>query len=51
MELAKIAPTSLVFGAWDSRDTQAKLPRLIASTIRAYDVVKLSRLGTVFSAA
>jgi len=26
--LAKIAPTSLVFGVWDSRDTQAKLPRL-----------------------
>ena len=25
--LAKIAPTSLVFGVWDSRDTQAKLPR------------------------
>jgi CRISPR-associated protein Csb1 len=42
-ELAKIAPTSLVFGAWDSRDTQAKLPRLVASTIRAYDVVDLKR--------
>jgi CRISPR-associated protein Csb1 len=42
-ELAKIAPTSLVFGAWDSRDTQAKLPRLVASTIRAYDVVELKR--------
>lgn len=41
--LAKIAPTSLVFGVWDSRDTQAKLPRLIASTIRAYDVRKLTR--------
>ncbi|MBX6425787.1 MAG: type I-U CRISPR-associated protein Cas7 [Variibacter sp.] len=41
--LAKIAPTSLVFGAWDSRDTQAKLPRLVASTIRAYDVVELTR--------
>ena len=41
--LAKIAPTSLVFGAWDSRDTQAKLPRLIASTIRAFDVCGLSR--------
>jgi len=33
--LAKIAPTSLVFGAWDSRDTQAKLPRLVSSVIRA----------------
>jgi len=41
--LAKIAPTSLVFGAWDSRDTQAKLPRLVSSTIRAFDVRKLSR--------
>lgn len=42
-QLAKIAPTSLVFGAWDSRDTQAKLPRLVASTIRAFDVMKLTR--------
>ncbi|MBX5454898.1 MAG: type I-U CRISPR-associated protein Cas7 [Acidobacteriia bacterium] len=42
-ELAKIAPTSIVFGAWDSRGTQAKLPRLVASTIRAYDVDELSR--------
>lgn len=36
--LAKLAPTSLVFGVWDSRNTQAKRPRLVASTIRAYDV-------------
>jgi CRISPR-associated protein Csb1 len=41
--LAKIAPTSLVFGAWDSRETQTKLPRLIASTIRAYNVRQLTR--------
>jgi CRISPR-associated protein Csb1 len=41
--IAKIAPTSLVFGVWDSRDTQAKLPRVIASTIRAYNVRKLTR--------
>jgi CRISPR-associated protein Csb1 len=41
--LASIAPTSLVFGVWDSRDTQAKSPRLIASTIRAFDVRKLTR--------
>lgn len=41
--LAKIAPTSLVFGVWDSRDTQAKIPRVIASTIRAYDVRVLKR--------
>lgn len=36
--LAKIAPTSLVFGVWDSRDTSAKVPRLLSSTIRAYDI-------------
>jgi CRISPR-associated protein Csb1 len=41
--LAKIVPTSLVFGVWDSRDTQAKLPRVIASTIRAFNVRKLTR--------
>ncbi len=44
--LARIAPTSLVFGVWDSRDTQAKLPRLIASTVRAYNVRKLTRSAT-----
>lgn len=46
--LAKIAPTSLVFGVWDSRDTQAKLPRLIASTIRAFNVREIRR-GAVYT--
>jgi CRISPR-associated protein Csb1 len=41
--LAKLAPTSLVFGVWDSRDTQAKLPRLVQSVIRAWDVHELRR--------
>ncbi len=36
--LAKLAPTSLVFGAWDSRGTQAKRPRLVRSLIRAENV-------------
>jgi CRISPR-associated protein Csb1 len=45
--LARIAPTSLVFGVWDSRDTQAKLPRLVSSVIRAYDVRVLTR-GAVY---
>src|SRR6516165_1043554 len=40
-ELAKIAPTSIVFGMWDSRQTQLKLPRLLSSVIRAYDVEKM----------
>ena len=41
--LAKLAPTSLVFGVWDSRDTQVKLPRVVQSTIRAHDVTELRR--------
>ncbi len=41
--LAKLAPTSLVFGVWDSRDTQAKLPRIVQSVIRAWDVTELTR--------
>ena len=41
--LAKLAPTSLVFGVWDSRDTLAKLPRVVQATIRAEDVDVLTR--------
>jgi CRISPR-associated protein Csb1 len=37
--LAAIAPTSLVFGVWDSRGgTGEKRPRLVRSIIRAWDV-------------
>lgn len=46
--LAKIAPTSLVFGVWDSRDTQAKLPRLVSSAIRAFNVRRMTR-GAVYT--
>jgi CRISPR-associated protein Csb1 len=49
--LAKIAPTSLVFGVWDSRDTQAKLPRLVSSTIRAFNVRRLTRSAQFTPAA
>lgn len=41
--IANLAPTSLVFGVWDSRDTQAKLPRIVQSVIRAWDVEVLTR--------
>ena len=41
--IARLAPTSLVFGAWDSRDTQAKLPRIVQSVIRAWDIDELKR--------
>ena len=46
--IAKLAPTSLVFGAWDSRDTQAKLSRLVQSVVRAWDVSPLTR-GAVYA--
>lgn len=41
--IAKLAPTSLVFGVWDSRASQAKLPRIVQSVIRAWDVDTLTR--------
>ena len=36
--LCAIAPTSLVFGVWDSRGTFEKRPRLVRAVIRAWDV-------------
>src|SRR5574340_7170 len=48
-QLAKLAPTSLIFGVWDSRDTQVKIPRLIGSTIRANGVSQLTRAAQFFS--
>lgn len=41
--LAKLGPTSLVFGVWDSRGTMAKVPRLLQSTVRAWNVSRLKR--------
>jgi len=41
--LARIAPTSILFGSWDSRATQAKLPRIVRSVIRAFNVKELHR--------
>ena len=41
--LAKLGPTSLVFGVWDSRSSGVKVPRLINSIIRAFDVQPLKR--------
>jgi CRISPR-associated protein Csb1 len=48
--LAKIAPTSIVFGAWDSRGTRVKLPRIVGSVIRAYEVEQLDRSAQFFGA-
>ena len=41
--LAKLAPTSIVFGSWDSRSTHAKFPRVVRSVIRAYKVEPVHR--------
>jgi CRISPR-associated protein Csb1 len=41
--IAKLAPTSLVFGVWDSRGGQAKVPRIVQSVVRAWDVDTLTR--------
>ena len=43
LELARLAPTSLLFGVWDSRGTQVKLPRLIKAEIRAENVQLCTR--------
>lgn len=41
--LARLAPTSLVYGAWDSRDTHVKIPRAVRSEIRAFDCSVFTR--------
>jgi CRISPR-associated protein Csb1 len=48
--LAAFAPTSLVFGAWDSRGTGAILPRLLEARIDAYGIEKRHRAAQYFSA-
>lgn len=42
-KLATIAPTSLVFGVWDSRSTYVKQQRLFKSYIRATNIREISR--------
>lgn len=41
--LARFAPTTLVYGGWDSRETQVKIPRVVRSEIRAHDVSVFTR--------
>jgi CRISPR-associated protein Csb1 len=41
--MARLGATSLVFGAWDSRGTGVKVPRLINSIVRAFNVTQLKR--------
>jgi CRISPR-associated protein Csb1 len=44
--LARIAPTSLIFGVWDSRATGVKIQRIVRSVIRAYNVAEAKRSAT-----
>jgi CRISPR-associated protein Csb1 len=50
IKIAKLAPTSLVFGVWDSRGSGVKVPRLVGSTVRAFGVEPLTRAAQFFSA-
>jgi CRISPR-associated protein Csb1 len=43
LHLAQLAPTSLIFGFWDSRETQFKFGRVLSSVIRATNVSYLTR--------
>jgi len=43
VNLAKLAPTSLLFGLWDSRRTQFRFPRILSSYINATNVAPLRR--------
>lgn len=43
LDLARLAPTSLVFGFWDSRETQFKFGRVLSSVIRATNVSYVTR--------
>jgi CRISPR-associated protein Csb1 len=49
--LATIAPTSLVFGVWDSRSTYVKLQRVVKAYIRATNVQLRSRSAQYTPAA
>ncbi len=48
--LASLAPTSLLYGAWDSRSTQTKLQRIIKASVRAENVRPLTRSATFIPA-
>ena len=45
--MARIAPTTIVFGAWDSRATQVKLPRLIKLRHQSQQCKDAHTLGAV----
>lgn len=48
--LASLAPTSILYGAWDSRSTQTKLQRIIKAGVRAQNVRPLTKSATFIPA-
>jgi CRISPR-associated protein Csb1 len=48
LPMAKFAPTSLVFGFWDSRGIRIRCERVVQGTIRAYDVAVAQRSAQFF---
>lgn len=49
--LATLAPTSILYGAWDSRSTQTKLQRIMKASVRAENVYPLTKSATFIPAA
>jgi CRISPR-associated protein Csb1 len=49
--LATLAPTSLLFGVWDSRSTQVKIQRILKASIRASNVRECTRSAQFTPAA
>ncbi len=48
--LATLAPTSLLYGAYDSRSTQSKLQRIIKASVRAENVKPIQKSATFIPA-
>jgi CRISPR-associated protein Csb1 len=47
--VAQLAPTSLLFGMWDSRKTRTKIVRLFNSEIRGHNVIEVPASGQFIS--
>ena len=47
--VAKLSPTSLLFGLWDSRKTGTKITRIFNSEVRAHNVIEVPSAGQFVS--
>jgi CRISPR-associated protein Csb1 len=48
-QVAKLAPTSVLFGLWDSRKTFTKIVRLFNSEVRAHNIIEVPSAGQFVS--